>query len=277
MKRIYLTSFVLLCLSVNAGAQWLDMRDPSAPRAADGKPNLSAPAPKHNLSGVWQVESSSRKELMSLFPPGIGLLPGGENGLGEDDPSKYFLNFFADYKFGQEPFTPEAGAAFQKALRSNAAPPTLCSPPGLPVADTLPSPFKVVQTPGLTLFLYESDTVFRQVFTDKRKLPANPQPSWLGYSVGRWDGDWLVIDTVGFNDQGPFDAMGHPHSDALRVTERFHRKTFGQMEAEITIDDSKNYTKPVTVKLNYRLLPDTDLIESFCTEGEKDLVHLSHK
>ena len=125
--------------------------------------------------------------------------------------------------------------------------------------------------------LYEQDTSFRQVFVDGRKQPGDPQPSWLGYSVGKWDGDSLVIETAGFNDRSWLDAFGHPHSDAMHVTERFHRRDFGHMEVEITVDDPKTYTKPFTIKVNQRLLPDTELLESFCLENERDRTHLVGK
>jgi hypothetical protein len=123
--------------------------------------------------------------------------------------------------------------------------------------------------------LYEADTnFFRQIFTDGRKLPADPQPSWLGYSVGKWDGDWFVVDSVGFNDKSGLDAMGHPHSESMRLTERFRRRDYGHMDLEITLDDPKTYTKPVTIKVAHQLHPDTEILESFCSEGEKDLTHM---
>src|SRR5262245_18093934 len=126
------------------------------------------------------------------------------------------------------------------------------------------------------MVLYEADTVFRQIFSDGRALPVDPQPSWLGYSVGKWVVDAFVVETVGFNDKAPLDALGHPRSEALRLTERFRRRDFGHMDVQITIDDAKLYTKPVTILVKHRLLPDTELLESFCNENEKDLVHL-HK
>jgi hypothetical protein len=125
--------------------------------------------------------------------------------------------------------------------------------------------------------LYERDTTYRQVYTDGRSLPDDPQPSWLGYSVGKWDGDSLVVHSIGFNDRGWLDARGHTHSEAMQLTERFHRIDFGHMELQITIDDPKTYTKPFTIKLNQRLLPDSDLLESFCAENEKDATHLREK
>jgi hypothetical protein len=252
-------------------AQWLNHPDPRIPRTRDGKPNLSAPAPRRDgkidLSGIWQVESSPGKEVERL------LLPGAENGLGESVPNKYFLNFFSDFPFLQEPFHPAAKQAFMQRLQQK--PSTLCPPPSVPVADMLPLPYKIFQMPGVTLMLYEADTnFFRQIFTDGRKLPADPQPSWLGYSVGKWDGDWFVVDSVGFNDKSGLDAMGHPHSESMRLTERFRRRDYGHMDLEITLDDPKTYTKPVTIKVAHQLHPDTEILESFCSEGEKDLTHM---
>ena len=271
----------LVTAPLSAHAQWLNQPDPRTPRTRDGKPNLSAPAPrvrgKPDLSGIWEAESTPRKELVALLPPGVGLLPGGENGLGEDDPQKYFLNILADFKPGEEPLTPAAAATLRQRQQSAPKPPTLCTPLSVPLTELLPEPFKIVQTPGLTLMLHEVDSVFRQIHTDGRKPPVDPQPSWLGYSVGKWEGDWFVVDAMGFNDRSLLDAMGHFHSDAMRVNERFHRRDFGHMEVEITIVDANTFTKPVTVKFNQRLLPDTDVMESFCTEGEQDLAHLPGK
>jgi hypothetical protein len=268
-------SLAFLTASVCADAQWPNHRDARVPRSRDGKVNLTAPAPHHggkpDLSGIWEVESSPRKEIEPY------LLPGGENGLGEDDPSIYFLNFFADFGFGKEPFQPEAVKVFRQRLTRREKPSSLCAPPSLPNADLIPGPFKIVQTPGLVIMLYEGDTFFRQIYTDGRKLPTDPQPSWLGYSVGRWEGDSFVIETVGFNDQGALDAMGHFHGKRMRLTERFLRRDFGHVELQITVDDPETYTQAVTIKTNLRLLPDTDLIEYFCSEGEQDLAHLPGK
>lgn len=253
-------------------AQWLNVRDPAAPRGHDGAPNLSAPAPRVNgkpdLSGVWQVEGSPRKQLEPF------VLPGGVNGLGEDDPNIHFIDFFFDSGMGKEPFQPAAAAVWQQNAKNPQGPPTLCQPPSLPIVDLLPAPFKIFQSPREVLFLYEEESVYRQIFTDGRKLPDDPQPSWMGYSVGKWENGWFVVDAIGFNDKGSLDAMGHFHSEALRVTERFHRIDFGHMEAEVTVNDPKTYTQPVTVRVNFRLLPDTDVIESFCSEGEQDLAHM---
>ena len=212
-------SVMLVLLMGAAGqAQWLNYRDPGAPRARDGKPNLSAPAPrasngKPDLSGVWQGEGAPISELMKILPAGV-------NGLGEDPPPMAFFDVLHGVKPDQDPLRPEFRDAYQKlaAIVLTEPPPAFCTPSPTPFVDAFPSPFKIVQTPKLTLMLVESDTDFRQIFTDGRKLPDDPQPSWLGYSVGKWEGDSLVVDTVGLNALSPLDIFGHPHSEALHVT-----------------------------------------------------------
>jgi hypothetical protein len=140
----------------------------------------------------------------------------------------------------------------------------------------IPQPFEFVHTPGVTLILYEQFIDFRKIFTDGRALPVDPQPTWFGYSIGRWDGDSFVIETSGFNDRSWLDDDGHPHSEALKTTERFRRPDFGRLTLEITIDDPKIYTAPWTAKLNFHLLPDSDMLEFVC-DNEKDAVHLVGK
>ena len=135
--------------------------------------------------------------------------------------------------------------------------------------DAFPLPFKIVQSSRLILFLYEQDTTFRQVFLDGRVLPSDPQPSWLGYSVGRWDGDELVVETFGFHDKGWLDGLGHPYSDALRMVERFRRLNAGRMDIQVTSNDPKTYTQPITFTQPHDLLPDTALLEFFCTENDR--------
>lgn len=269
------TLLLLVIGGLCANAQWASYRDPTTPRTKDGKPNLSAPAPRLNgkpdLTGIWEIESAPLKEI------GQFLLPGGVNGLGEDLPSKYFFNFFADFPMGQEPMQPAAAELYRKTATSGIKPPSLCQLPSLPLESTVPAPFKIVQTPRIMMMLYEADTVFRQIHTDGRKLPSDPQPSWMGYSVGRWEGDAFLAETVGFNDKGQLDAFGHPHSESMRLTERFRRRDFGHMDIEFTVDDPKTYTKPVTIRTGFRLMPDTELIETFCAEDEKDLAHFPGK
>jgi hypothetical protein len=166
---------------------------------------------------------------------------------------------------------------FQKHLRggSTGSPSTRCVPQGIPRGDLDNYlPFKIIQAPGVIAVLYEESYAYRQIYTDGRKLPVDPQPSWMGYSVGHWEGDALVVDANGFNDEGWLDAMGHPQSEELRIRERFHRRDFGHLDIELTIDDPRMYTKPFTVKATEVLIPDSDVLEYVCTENEKDRAHL---
>ena len=266
-----------LSITACAHAQWLNHPAPGTPRMKDGKADLSGPVPrshgKPDLSGIWQAEGAPRDLLLQY-------VPGGVNGVGESDPSQYFFNVLVDWKPEEWPLRPEAAARWKQQAEAAAkrGPETLCLPTApVPIAEVEPAPFKIVQTPELMLILYEADTSFRQVYLDGRKQLEDPQPSWLGYSVGRWEGDTLVVDVVGITERSPLDLMGHPHSDAMRVTERYHRRDFGHMDVQITIDDPQNYTRPFTYKFTDKLLPDTDLIESFCTENEKDTVHMAAK
>ena len=261
----------LECGAVCAQAQWLNYRTPDAPRAHDGKVNLTGPVPhsdgKPDLSGLWEADSAPTKELLKY-------VPGGVNGLGEDDPSQYFFNVFTDLN-PQELMRPETAAAYQKAAAGPPPAQSLCAPPSTPMADAYPVPFKIVQTRKLVLLLYESDTFFRQIFMDGRRLPQDPLPDWLGYSTGRWENDELVVETIGLTGRSVLDIVGHPHSDDMRVTERFHRRDFGHLDVQITIDDPKMYIKPFTYTVKEHLMPDTELLESFCSEDEKDTKHLA--
>ena len=254
-------------------AQWLNIPTPGLPRTKDGKVNLTAPAPraadgKPDLSGLWQTQGLPPQQLERL-------VPGAAEGAGEDPVSGYFLNLLSDFKPEEPLLLPAAAAALRERVQNFAkeSPLSHCLPTGVPMAETAPAPYKIAQLPGLTLMLYERDTTFRQIYTDGRKLPADPQPAWLGYSVGRWEGDSFVVDGAGFNDRGWLDARGHTHSEALRLTERFHRLDVGHMELQLTVDDPKTYTRPFTVTMRQRLIPDSDVLESFCAENERDLSH----
>jgi hypothetical protein len=261
----------LLAFAWSAQAQWVKYPTPGLARTKDGKPNLNAPAPRTSdgrpdLTGVWQAEGAPIPVLMKL-------LPGGENGLGEDIPSQYFVNVFADFERGKEPLQPAALTAAKTLSVSTVRKDTAglnCLPSGMPIFITAPAPFKIVEAPGEVIMMSESDTSFRQIFTDGRPLPADPQPQWLGSSVGRWDGDTFVVETVGFNDRADLDALGHRHSTALRLTERYHRANAGRMNVEMTFTDPKTLTRPVTIRFDAVLRPDTELIEYFCAENEKD-------
>jgi hypothetical protein len=277
IKRVgVLFAGALLC----AQAQWLNHPAPGTPRMPDGKPNLSAKPPrasngKPDLSGVWLTEFERHAENQRLFGSALSdfVVPG-------DDPStfsKYFLDILSDFKPEETPMRRETAALFRRNAerRGTDNPSSRCLPQGIPRADLLSyAPFKIIQTPGLIAFLYEVDNTHRQVYTDGRKLPVDPQPAWLGYSVGKWDADVLVVDSAGFNDKSWLDSAGHPHSEELRIQERFHRRDFGHMDLTVTVEDPKMYTSPFTIKVTELLIPDSDILESICNENEKDRVHI---
>jgi hypothetical protein len=270
--RIVCVLFVLAA----AQAQWLNYPTPGTPRTRDGKPNLTAPAPraangKPDLSGVWQVEPTRAEELKRRF----GDLS-ADSALGDTSSafSKYLINILLDFKPEETPLRPEfADLVRQRAKQES--PLLHCLPIGIPADDLLPGPLKIIQTPGLILVRNEYENTFRQIYTDGRKAPDDPEPLWLGYSVGKWEGNTLVVDTVGFNDKGWLDGMGHPHSEALHLVERFRRRDFGHMEIEVKIDDPKVYTKPFSVTFTELLQPDSDVTEYFCNENEKDRSHIN--
>jgi len=254
-----------VCLMANCAlGQWINYPTPGLPRTADGKPILSAPAPKTregkpDLSGVWlRLEGESAPAANS-------------------NQLAYSLSWFMP-RNAQVPLRPEAAAIFQeRAARSGGGRPSeRCLPHGVPGAMLPPTPFKLVQTPGLTLILYEDFVDYRQIFTDGRPHPRSMNPAWYGYSIGKWDGDAFVVDTVGFNDVSWLDGLGLPHSEELHVTERFQRINVGRMQMQGTIDDPRMYTKPWTFHVEFKLLADTDLIEYFC-ENEKDAAHIVGK
>ena len=266
MRRYIWIGVAYVGAGLCAQAQWNNQPTPGAPRTPDGKINMTGPAPRVNgkpdLSGIWQVEAEPRG-------------PGGLFGLGESPNSKYFRDILSDFKRGEEPLTPEGAEILRRNSQPGVVGPNLlCLPDGVPHADLLPEPFKVIQTPGEILMLYEVETIFRQIFTDGRKIPQDPSPTWLGYSVGHWDGDTLVIETAGFNDRSWLDARGHGHSEQMRVEERFHRRDFGHMDVSVTITDPKVFSKPFTINFVEGLLPDTDVFEHICYEDEKDAAHL---
>jgi hypothetical protein len=237
-------------LSTTASAQWLNYPSPGTPRLPDGRPDLSAPAPrtadgKPDLSGVWR---------------GAGPL--------------YRFNIAQDLK--PEDVQPWAEALFLQRVRDSRkdSPLARCLPVSVPFHNFFDLT-RIVQTPALTLILYESpNSPHRTVFTDGRDLPKDPNPTWLGYSIGRWEGDTLVVTTAGFSDKAWLDSAGHPVTDSLRITERLRRRDFGHMDLEMTIDDPKVFTRPFTMKAQRLLAPDTDLLEDVC-DNERDVTHMS--
>jgi hypothetical protein len=280
MGRIWVAvSAALVVLACAAEAQWLNYPDPRIPRTSDGKADLAAPAPrafdgKPDLTGVWHVYAESLEEKRRLFGAGVGVItvPGME----PTTTSKYGTDVLVDYKPGEITMTPDAAAIYQRRSQGREISPTeQCLPAGVPRATLLSEVHKIVQAPGLIIVMHELDGgMSRQIYTDGRPLPTDPNPSWLGYSVGRWENDTLVVDTIGFNDKTWLDGRGHPHSEAMHVTERYRRRDVGHLDVEITIDDSRSYNKPFTFKVTHLLQADSDILEYVCNENEKDRVHL---
>jgi hypothetical protein len=268
-------------LTSSTYAQWINYPAPGTPRTRDGKPNLSAPAPrasngKPDLSGLWRVQPTPREEMERLL--GADLIKAADAtsvpGMELDTISKYAINILLDFKPEDAPMRPEAAAIFGKRAQGAVRDPGVdCLPLGIPISSLVSEVHKIVQNPGLIVILLEVDNAHRQIYTDGRKLPVDPQPSWLGYSTGRWEGDTLVVDTVGFNDKAWLDVLGHPRSEAMHLTERYHRRDFGHMDVEMTFDDPKMYTKPFSIKVTHQLIPDSDILEYFCAENEKDRAH----
>jgi hypothetical protein len=254
-------------------------REPGTPRTRDGKPNLTAPAPraadgKPDLSGVWMHEFTSVEEMRRIYGRRIDEavkvdVPGMEIGTQH----KYAFNIFTDLD-EDSLVRPETEELMRRRGPENPA--EVCVGVfGIPLAGLLSEPIKIIQAPHISMILYEVGNLHRQIYTDGRTLPKEfDLPAFLGYSAGRWERDTFVVETAGFNDKTPLDTMLHPHSEALRLTERFRRRDFGHMDVEMTFDDPKMYRKPFTIKVPHNLLPDSDIFESFCDQNEKDRVHL---
>jgi hypothetical protein len=256
-----LAAAVLLAAYVPA-AQWLNVPTKGIPRTKDGKPDLTAPAPrkpdgKPDLSGIWQMDRNIA--------------------------ARYGANRLANFKPGELPILPWADALSKERMTGahvSEYPSANCLPPGIPILNdsSFGYPLKIVQEPDLVVILYEDMWTFRQIFLDGRTLPKDPNPTWLGYSVGRWDGDVLAVDSTGFNGKTWLDvSSGHPSTDALHIKERFHRRDYGHLDLQLTIDDPKAYTKPWTVAETMQIYPDNELIEYVCNENEKDRKHLVDK
>jgi len=270
--------------SAGAHAQWLNFPTPGVPRTRDGKPNLAAPPPrapdgKPDLSGVWGHEITPLTELKRLYGDGIDAaskveVPGMEAAANH----KYSRNILVDIPPGEKLMRPEAVELMrQRAANSN--PKEVCAAGqfGIPLAGLLAELIKIVQSPRISVIFYEIDNLHRQIYNDGRALPKEFEyPAFLGYSVGHWERDIFVVETAGFNGRTRLDLMGHPQSEAMRITERFHRRDFGHMDVEMTFDDPQMYTKPFTIKVPHVLLPDSDIFEMFCNENEKDRAHLQN-
>lgn len=247
-----LAGLIVLSASLSPlAAQWAARATPGLPRTPDGKPNLSAPVPrtadgKPDLSGVWRIHTS------------------------------YLLNAAPELKPGD--IQPWAAAIYKQSADNyrNNTDGINCLPPGPKASTSVGSPVKIVQTPNLVVLLYEYQTLFRQVFTDGRELPKDANPTWMGYSIGQWEGDTLVVTTSGYNDRTSLDLGGRPHSEALRVTERYRRRDAGHIDLQVTLEDPKAYNRTWTLPVDLDLMPDGELIEFIC-ENQSDKPHLVGK
>ena len=237
-----------VAMSAPLAAQWLNYPTPGVPRTPDGKPNLSAPTPhtpdgKPDLSGLWRKISP-----------------------------KYARNIAADLKPEEiQPWAQELVEQRTEDLgRDHMKVQCLPLGPGYATsADSTGSEMvRIVQTPGLILML-NPDLTYRQIFLDGRALEPSPNPTWMGYSVGRWEGDTLVVDSFGFNDRTWLDWDGHPHTEALRMTERYRRRNFGSLELEVTFSDPAVYARPWTVAVRAELAADTEILEWVCNESRR--------
>jgi hypothetical protein len=242
LKAAALVTLFLFFPSASTDGQWLTQPTPGIPRTADGKPNLSAPAPrtvdgKPDLSGLWHAGPAYQSDFK------------------ESDAQPW-----AQARMREREANP---AADSWAI--------LCLPPGPMIAFS--GPHRIIQTAHFVTVLYEVPNNFRQIFTDGRALPNDPNPTWQGYSVGRWDGETFVVDTVGFNGKSWVGRPGYPTTEALRVTERYRRRDFGHIDVQITIDDPKTFSHSWTMTTELLFDPDTELIEFVCNENEKDRQH----
>jgi hypothetical protein len=263
---VALRALILGLLLCPLRAQWISYPTAGVPRTADGKPNLGAACPrtadgKPDFTGLWIMPS--KRAGNPDFP-------------GCEPVSDEFANIAVSLKDGL-PYQPWA-ADLVKVRRTEQRvhdPMSHCIPIGPVRLHTWTGPTKFVQTPGLLILMSEFDTAYRQIFTDGRPLPADPNPSWNGYSSGKWEGDTFVAQTNGFRDGMWLDSTGNPMTDAAKITEKFRRPDFGHLEIELTVDDPKAYTKPWTVTLHPVIKLDTDLLDFSCADNEKDASHLS--
>jgi len=267
--RVQILALRMLIIGLTVGpltAQWINYPTAGVPRTPDGKPDLAAACPrmadgKPDLSGLWIMET--KRQGNPEFP-------------GCEAVSDAFVNIGAGLKGGL-PYQPWAADLVKQRRTEQRVndPMSRCLPIGPIRLHTWNGPRKMVQAPGLLIIMNELETTYRQIYTDGRPLPADPNPSWNGYSSGKWEGDTLVVQTSGFRDRMWLDATGNPMTDAAKLSERFRRIDFGHLEIEITVDDPKAYTKPWTVTLHQVIALDTDVLDFVCADNEKDGSHLS--
>jgi hypothetical protein len=260
---------VVSIVSVTLQAQWLHYPTPRVPATSNGKPNLTAPTPrttdgKPDFSGLWEIEHNRP------CPP---------EGCADMEVGQEFVNIGWSLKGGL-PYQPWARDLVKERMAQDGRddPASRCLPGGVVKMHSTPLFRKIIQGPGLLVILYERNATYRQIFTDGRPLPAEiGLPSENGYSIGKWEGDTLVVQTTGFRDGLWLDRSGNPLTDAARMTERIRRVNYGRLEIELTVDDPKAYTAPWTVKMNHFIKLDTELMDYICLENEKDIPHLVGK
>ena len=249
-------------------AQWLNYPSAGVPKTPSGLPNLNAPTPrtsggKPDLSGMWEPLKNKP------CPP---------EGCPDFQVPQEFVNIGWGLKGGL-PYQKWAADVVKARLAENGKddPGSHCLPTGILKMHTTPLLKKIVQVPGMMLILNERNMTFRQIFTDGRPLPVDPDPTWNGYSTGKWIGDTLVVESNGFRDGLWLDRNGSPMTDAAKVTERFRRPNYGCLEIDVTVDDPKAYTAPWTIKLKQVIVLNTEFLDYFCLENEKDIAHLVGK
>ncbi len=257
-----------VAVSVPASAQWFRYPTPGVPRTTTGAPDLNAPAPrtpdgKPDFSGMW---------LPSNHLPCPPLLRDGNDCLEKTPLSVWAFHIDATLQGGL-PYQPWAEALVKRRSADNSKddPHAQCLPANPPRAYTLPHYQKVIQTPGLLIMLHEFNASYRQIFTDGRQLPVDPQPSWTGYSSARWEGDTLVVETIGLRDDLWLDVAGNPMTSAAKLTERIRRPNYGTLQITFSVDDPKAYTRPWTVVLEESIVIDGELIDEICLEGLKPM------
>ena len=257
-----------LSWSATAYAQWLKYPTAGVPRTVDGKPNLSAPSPrtpdgKPDFTGIWLTNNTN----CAPSPDPEVLVCGTELPMGKEG-----INMGASLPGGL-PYQPWLAALVKKrtAEDSKGDPHVRCLPDTFVRAYSLPHLVKFVQAPGLLLMLNEMNAGYRQVFTDDRPLPEDPVPSWQGYSSAKWEGDTLVVTSIGFRDDLWIDWNGSVIMTGAKVQERIRRPDYGHLEIEVRVDDPKVYTRPWTVTLHQRLAINTELVDEICLENEQSL------
>lgn len=278
MRNMLVAVCAVTILSGIAEAQWLNYPDPRLPRTKDGKVNLSAPPLRMNgkpdLSGVWKAEITPVEEWRRhRGDAAVEIsLKSRIEGMGIGTNSIYGFDVMLDIPPGEQAKLLRPAAV--ERMRQRVPRSDSCLPLGFPMATLLTPVTKLIQSPTNLVMLLEEGNVYRQIYLDGRPLPKDPQPSWLGYSTGRWQGDTLIVESAGFNDKTVLDGTGHPKSESMHMTERYRRRDIGHLDVEITFDDPTYYTRPFSMKFTHVLQPDTDILEYVCNENEKDREHM---